>query len=177
MVNLLNINKAEEEQKILLEELTDSVIGDLMPGMEIILGHRGHFWLHSIFSGLDGQYILPLLTRSDYSSDMARIYESLYLEDRRSEMYGSKSLPPPEGGATNPVFVLEGDGEARVDTPIKVPGLLGIPEMRTRRNSTASRASARSFTSRKEIKDDKVALKTALRESSALGEVRIGMGR
>lgn len=150
---------------------------DLMPGMEIILGHRGHFWLNSIFSGLDDQYLLPLLTRSDYSSDMARIYESLYLEDRRSEMYGSKSLPPPDMAVTNPAFVVDGDREARVDIPIKAPGLLGIPEMRTRRNSTASRISSRSFTSRKEIKDDKVALKTALRESSALGEVRIGMGR
>ena len=53
LVELLNINKAEEEQKTLLEELTDSVIEDVMPGLESILGHKGHFWLSSIFSRLD----------------------------------------------------------------------------------------------------------------------------
>ena len=68
MVDLLNINKAEDEQKTLLEELTDSVIAvehrlptihvtffvqDVMPGIEIILGQKGHFWLQSNFSSLD----------------------------------------------------------------------------------------------------------------------------
>lgn len=71
MVDLLNINKAEDEQKALLEELTDSVIAvdhsyfpcesfvqDLMPGIEIILGQKGHFWLQSHFSSLDEKFVL-----------------------------------------------------------------------------------------------------------------------
>ena len=35
-----------------------SFVQDLMPGIEIILGQKGHFWLQSHFSSLDEKFVL-----------------------------------------------------------------------------------------------------------------------
>lgn len=61
------------------------------------------------------------------------------------------------------------------------PGLLGIPETaRDRRMSTASMISAisrRSQVPKGDVKDDKAALKSALKDTSALGRTKMGMQR
>ena len=41
LVNLLNVDKATDEQKSLMEELNDTVLADLLPGIEIIIGRSG----------------------------------------------------------------------------------------------------------------------------------------
>jgi len=182
LVDLLNINKAEDEQKALLEELTDSVIGDLMPGIEVILGKKGHFWLESSFTSLDEKFLLPLLTRQDYSSEMARIYEDLLLEEHQGALYSrqhSTQAQPhtPEIGIVNPGFVEEKPKMVTLNTG----GLLGIPgQARDRRMSTASMISAisrRSHVPKGDVKDDKAALKSALKDTSALGRTKMGMQR
>ena len=33
-------------------------VQDLMPGIEVILGKKGHFWLESSFTSLDEKYVL-----------------------------------------------------------------------------------------------------------------------
>ena len=170
-----------------------------MPGIEIILGQKGHFWLQSSFNSLDEKYVLvdqgrcypvllprfllPLLTRRDYSSDMARIYEALLLEEHHSALYQhqhSVLAEPrtPEIGILNPGFV---DQEEKPKMVTMKPGLLGLPETaRDRRMSTASMISAisrRSHVPKGDVKDDKAALKSALKDTSALGRTKMGMQR
>ena len=170
-----------------------------MPGIEVILGKKGHFWLESSFTSLDEKYVLvvdptfctkvlmprfllPLLTRQDYSSEMARIYEDLLLEEHQGALYSrqhSTQAQPhtPEIGIVNPGFVEE---KPRMVT-LKEGGLLGIPgQARDRRMSTASMISAisrRSHVPKGDVKDDKAALKSALKDTSALGRTKMGMQR
>ena len=129
------------------------------------------------------RFLLPLLTRSDYSSDMARIYEALLLEEHHSALYSrqhSTQAQPhtPEIGIVNPGFVEEEEKPRMVTMK---PGLLGIPgQARDRRMSTASMISAisrRSHVPKGDTKDDKAALKSALKDTSALGRTKMGMQR
>ena len=122
---------------------------------------------------------MPLLTRQDYSSDMARIYEALLLEEHNNALY-QQSLQgeprTPEIGISNPGF-LDEEKPTVVTTKL---GMLGIPEARDRRMSTASMISAisrRSHVPRGDAKDDKTALKSALKDTSALGRTKMGMQR
>lgn len=64
---------------------------------------------------------------------------------------------------------------------LKTGGLLGIPgQARDRRMSTASMISAisrRSHVPKGDVKDDKAVLKSALKDTSALGRTKMGMQR
>ena len=131
------------------------------------------------------RFLLPLLTRSDYSSDMARIYEALLLEEHHSALYSrqhsTQAQPhtPDHIGIVNPGFVEEEEKPRMVS--LKTGGLLGIPgQARDRRMSTASMISAisrRSHVPKGDVKDDKAVLKSALKDTSALGRTKMGMQR
>ena len=114
---------------------------------------------------------------------MARIYEALLLEEHHSALYQNQhsvQAQPrtPEIGILNPGFV---DQEDKPKMVTMKPGLLGIPETaRDRRMSTASMISAisrRSQVPKGDVKDDKTALKSALKDTSALGRTKMGMQR
>jgi len=178
LVNLLNVDKAKEEQKSLLEELNDSVIDDLMPGLEIILGRNGKHYFRSLLNDFDENYMMKWFTRSDYASDMTKIFEELALEDHKLNLYGNYEIAK-QIGHSNPAF--DNDIEAghleeklpevnclkRQESISKKPHLLGIPE-RNRRESTVSNISRMSMTSSASAytrKEDKKALKHALKDN------------
>ena len=115
---------------------------------------------------------------------MTRIYEALLLEEHHSALYSqqqSVQAEPrtPEIGVLNPGFVTDQEEKPRMVT--MKPGLLGIPETgRDRRMSTASMISAisrRSHVPKGDVRDDKTALKSALKDTSALGRTKMGMQR
>ena len=141
------------------------------------------------------RFLLPLLTRQDYSHDMARIYESLLLEEHHNGLYRSSMQAEPRSpdiGVLNPVFEEEKPNVVKpsllsslsVPAPKMVkPGLLSslsVPDARNRRMSTASMISAisrRSQVPKGDVKDDKTVLKSALKDTSALGRTKMGMQR
>ena len=141
------------------------------------------------------RFLLPLLTRQDYSHDMARIYESLLLEEHHNGLYRSSMQAEPrspEIGVLNPGFEEEEPNVVKpsllsslsVPAPKMVkPGLLSslsVPDARNRRMSTASMISAisrRSQVPKGDVKDDKTVLKSALKDTSALGRTKMGMQR
>ena len=45
LVNLLNIEKKKEEQKLISEEVNDNVIDHIMSGIDLISGKRGKQYL------------------------------------------------------------------------------------------------------------------------------------
>ena len=114
---------------------------------------------------------------------MTRIYEALLLEEHHNALYQQQhsiQAEPrtPEMGILNPGFA---DQEEKPRMVTMKPGLLGIPETaRDRRMSTASMISAisrRSHAPKGDLKDDKTALKSALKDTSALGRTKMGMQR
>jgi len=174
LVNLLNVDKATEEQKTLMEELNDSVLDDLMPGMEIILGRNGEHYFRSLLSDFDQNYMMKVFTRSDYASDMTKIFEVLALEDHKLNLYGNYEIAKQIGHSNaaydedfETVKIEENLPDIRRQSISKKSHLLGIPE-RSRRDSTVSnisRLSMRSSASAYTRKDDKKALKHALKDN------------
>ena len=180
LVNILNVDRAKEEQKSLMEELNDSVLDDLMPGMEIILGRNGEHYFRSLLADFDKNYMMKFFTRGDYASDMTKIYEVLALEDHKLNLYGSYEIAKQIGhsniaydhdiengdiGVKLPEFT-ETDHK-RTKSISKKSHLLGIPD-RSRRDSTVSnisRLSMRSSASAYTRKDDQKALKHALKDN------------
>jgi len=179
LVNLLNVDKAKEEQKSLMEELNDSVIDDLMPGLEIILGRNGKHYFRSLFNDFDEKYMMKWFTRRDYASDMTKIFEELALEDHKLNLYGNYEIAK-QIGHSNPAFnndiengnlddnVFELHPIKRQESISKKPHLLGIPGSRIRRESTVSAISRMSLSSSASAytrKEDKKALKHALKDN------------
>ena len=178
LVNLLNVDKAKEEQKSLMEELNDSVIDDLMPGLEIILGRNGKHYFRSLFNDFDENYMMKWFTRSDYASDMTKIFEELALEDHKLNLYGNYEIAK-KIGHSNPAYdndmenghlddrISEVHHIKRQESISKKPHLLGVP-VRARRESTVSNISRMSFSSSASAytrKEDKKALKHALKDN------------
>ena len=88
LVDLLNVDKAKEEQKNLMEELNDQVFASLMPGIENIIGHTGKHYVRACLSDFDEKFMMKWFTRGDYLSDMAKLYETLALEEHKLNLYG-----------------------------------------------------------------------------------------
>ena len=88
LVDLLNVDKAKEEQKNLMEELNDQVFANLMPGIENIIGHTGKHYVRACLSDFDEKFMMKWFTRGDYLSDMAKLYETLALEEHKLNLYG-----------------------------------------------------------------------------------------
>jgi len=88
LVDLLNVDKAKEEQKNLMEELNDQVFANLMPGIENIIGHTGKHYVRACLSDFDEKFLMKWFTRGDHLSDMAKLYETLALEEHKLNLYG-----------------------------------------------------------------------------------------
>ena len=87
-MDLLNVDKAKEEQKNLMEELNDQVFANLMPGIENIIGHTGKHYVRACLSDFDEKFLMKWFTRGDHLSDMAKLYETLALEEHKLNLYG-----------------------------------------------------------------------------------------
>ena len=181
LVNLLNVDRAKEEHKTLMEELNDTVLDDLMPGIEIILGRNGDHYFRSLFTDFDQNYMMKWFTRSDYASDISKIYENLALEEHKLNLYGSYEIAK-QIGHSNVGFESEFDtvdieaklpegtevNHKRTKSISKRPYLLGVPDKKSRRDSVVSnisRLSVRSSASAYTRQDDRKALKHALKDN------------
>ena len=82
------MDKAKEEQKNLMEELNDQVFANLMPGIENIIGHTGKHYVRACLSDFDEKFLMKWFTRGDHLSDMAKLYETLALEEHKLNLYG-----------------------------------------------------------------------------------------
>ena len=112
LVNLLNVDKAKDEQKTLMEELNDYVLDDLMPGLEIILGHNGRHYFKALLNDLDEKFMMKWFTRSDFASDMTKIYENLALEEHKLNLYGSYEIAK-QVTHENQAFNISGEDSIR----------------------------------------------------------------
>ena len=73
LVDILNVDKAKEEQPTLMEELHSEFLENLMPGIEVIIGKNGKHYFNSLLSDLDEKYLMKWFTRGDYASDMTKV--------------------------------------------------------------------------------------------------------
>ena len=81
LVDILNVDKAKEEQPTLMEELHSEFLENLMPGIEVIIGKNGKHYFNSLLSDLDEKYLMKWFTRGDYASDMTKVrYSHHHLE-------------------------------------------------------------------------------------------------
>lgn len=67
LVNLLDVDKAQDEQRNLLEELTDTVLDSVMPGIENILGKTGRHHIRAVWAEFDDKYMMRWFTRCETS--------------------------------------------------------------------------------------------------------------
>ena len=81
LVDILNVDKAKDEQPTLMEELHSEFLENLMPGIEVIIGKNGKHYFNSLLSDLDEKYLMKWFTRGDYASDMTKVrYSHHHLE-------------------------------------------------------------------------------------------------
>merc|ERR550517_132312 len=92
LVDILNVDKATDEQPTLMEELHSEFLENLMPGIEVIIGTNGKHYFNSLLTDLDEKYMMKWFTRGDFASDMTKLFESLALEEHKLNLYGGYEL-------------------------------------------------------------------------------------
>ena len=73
LVDILNVDKAKEEQPTLMEELHSEFLENLMPGIEVIIGRNGKHYFNSLLTDFDEKYMMKWFTRGDFASDMTKV--------------------------------------------------------------------------------------------------------
>ena len=104
LVNLLNIEKKKDEQKLITEEVNDTVLDHIMSGVDVISGKRGkqyfqvsesillQFKLNPIFivpfflpilqnwlEHIDENYLKPIFCNPNTENAMVSLFEDLAL--------------------------------------------------------------------------------------------------
>ena len=105
LVNLLNIEKKKDEQKLITEEVNDTVLDHIMSGVDVISGKRGkqyfqvsesifvHFVIKILFSiylfffftlqnwleHIDENYLKPIFCNPNTENAMVSLFEDLAL--------------------------------------------------------------------------------------------------
>ena len=96
-MNLLDIDKAKDEQRLISEEVNDTVMEHVMAGIEIISGKRGsqYFGVSTIelyfticqqnvsfqqlLERIDEKYIMRWLCKESRNNDFLKVFEELAL--------------------------------------------------------------------------------------------------
>lgn len=91
LVNLLDIDKASDDQKKISEEVNDNVMEHLMAGIEIISGRRGSQYLGQMLERFDEKYLKRWLCRQG-ESDLQKLFEELAYTDHLCNLYGPAAV-------------------------------------------------------------------------------------
>ena len=79
LVNLLNIEKKKDDQKLITEELNDNVLEHIMSGVDVISGKRGKQYLQNYLEYIDEKYLKKIFCNPNTENDMVRLFEKLAL--------------------------------------------------------------------------------------------------
>ena len=99
LVNLLNIDKKKDEQKLITEEVNDAIIEHVMSGVDVIAGKKGHaYWqvflkyqyffkflkiynliFQTLFEYYDEHYLKKIFCNQKPENELTRLFEKLAL--------------------------------------------------------------------------------------------------
>ncbi|XP_049960717.1 Na(+)/H(+) exchanger beta-like isoform X2 [Schistocerca serialis cubense] len=92
LVKLLHIKLSKMGQSSLNEELNNTVITNLMAGIEEITGVRGDFYIRKKFDTIDDMYLKRIFLHSGAEHDFTRLYEKLTLAEHYAHLYGPVTI-------------------------------------------------------------------------------------
>ena len=78
LVNLLNIDKKKDEQRLITEEVNDTLIEHVVSGVDIISGKRGKRF-QALLEYYDENYLKKLFSTKKPENDLTRLFEKLAL--------------------------------------------------------------------------------------------------
>jgi len=88
LVNLLNIEKKKDEQKLITEEVNDTVLDHIMSGVDVISGKRGKQYFQNWLEHIDENYLKPIFCNPNTENAMVSLFEDLALSDHYLNLYG-----------------------------------------------------------------------------------------
>ncbi len=96
LVNLLDIDKKKEsEQRMISEEVNDTVIEHTMAGIEIISGKRGSQYFGRALERFDDKYLMKWFCKHERDNDLTKLFEELAISDHLCNLYGPQVLIDP----------------------------------------------------------------------------------
>ncbi|TRY63115.1 hypothetical protein TCAL_08230 [Tigriopus californicus] len=123
LVNLLEIDKASDDQKKISEEVNDNVMEHLMAGIEIISGRRGSQYLGQLLERFDEKYLKRWLCRQ-WESDLQRLFEELAYTDHLCNLYGPSVVL--ESGVPGNSLLRHTDEDMDINgDPMMLPTVMG----------------------------------------------------
>jgi len=125
MVKLMGISLREtvDGVKKMGPQIQDTLIDNIMGGMEILIGRSGHFGLFQMFQHIDNQYIRKYLIANEKKETLERAFDKVILEEHYTSLYGpsilAKAAKPKEGPSLKytPTVNLKAWNTAVANTP------------------------------------------------------------
>ncbi len=77
LVNLLDIDKAKDSQRLIAEEVHDTVAEHVMAGIEVISGKRGSQYFGRMLERYDERYLMKWFCKQTRNSDLTQLFEEL----------------------------------------------------------------------------------------------------
>ena len=90
LVNILNIDKEAEEHKSLMEELNDSMMEQMITGINQITGRYGFIYFQTKFFKFDEEVMMKIFCNPDQDHDMKKLFEEIVLADHLENVYDPK---------------------------------------------------------------------------------------
>ena len=73
-------------------QIQETLIDNIMAGMEILIGRTGHFGAHQKFKQLDNKYIQKYLISKEKKESLERAFDKVILEEHYTSLYGPRIL-------------------------------------------------------------------------------------
>eukprot|EP00092_Neocalanus_flemingeri_P014998 GFUD01016198.1.p1 GENE.GFUD01016198.1~~GFUD01016198.1.p1 ORF type:complete len:762 (+),score=173.52 GFUD01016198.1:44-2329(+) len=93
-VKLMGISLKEKEEgvKNMGPQIQESLIDNIMGGMEVLIGRSGHYGAFQMFNHFDNKYIRHYLISKEKKENLERAFDKIILEEHYTSLYGPRIL-------------------------------------------------------------------------------------
>ena len=88
----ISLRETEEGPKKLCPQIQETLIDNIMGGMETVIGRSGHFKMSQVFNYLDNHYFRRFLISSDKKETLERTFDKIILEEHYTSLYGPRLI-------------------------------------------------------------------------------------
>ena len=90
LVNILKIDKENDDQKYLMEELNDSALEIVSGAINKIIGRYGYVYFQTKFNEFDEKYMKRIFCNPDRDHEMKKLFEEKILAEHLATVYDPK---------------------------------------------------------------------------------------
>merc|ERR1719228_259783 len=88
-------------------QIQETLIDNIMGGMEALIGRRGHYGATQFFNQIDNKYIRHYLICKEKKENLERAFDKVVLQEHYTNLYGPRILVDTTATTTTPTGSLK----------------------------------------------------------------------